>query len=85
MYHCELVKAQSSNSKIKLGTPLITSFLKKVRGCRLVQKDPKKSIERQIHLEKINYLCRISSSHADFDKKKVVCILLWYHRVILTR
>ena len=35
----------------------------------------KKSIERQIHLEKINYLCRISSSHADIDKKKVVvCI-----------
>ena len=30
----------------------------------------KKSIEHQIHLEKINYPRQISSSHADFDKKK---------------
>ena len=30
---------------------------------------PKKSIEHQIHLEKINYPRQISSSHADFDKK----------------
>ena len=43
----------------------------KLRGCLFVQKEPKKSIERQIHLGKINYLRRISSSHADFDKKKI--------------
>ena len=42
-------------------------------GCLPVQKKGslKKSIEHQIHLEKINYPRQISSSHADFDKKKV--------------
>ena len=41
-------------------------------GCLPVQKKGslKKSIEHQIHLEKINYPRQISSSHADFDKKK---------------